>query len=207
VLERIARLSPSARVALVVAVMSAAAMAAILGHQRGGFAASTALSVATDVDMTPPGPAAVASGSDVTYTVNVTLLSALPSSMTIQLAGNTNLVQRSLTCGSTATPVAPLSVTGNPSCMYAGSASQPVQPGTYTFVFAAVIIGDVPNPVGYGASVVCADRNANNSCTDEVPFDQASLEDPTTNTGNLTVGLDARPYKGFSMTVAKDGVY
>jgi hypothetical protein len=190
-----------------VALVSAVATVAVLSRHSSGLAAGT-LSVSTNVDMTPPAPASVVPGSTVSYTVRVQLLAASPVSMTIQLAGGSNLTNRSLVCSSTATPVDTVGSGGAPSCMFRGSVATPVQPGTYTFVFSAIVLGDVPAPVGQIASVVCADRNNTNTCNDEAVIDQTPLEDPDLNTGPLTVGaVDPRPFKLRAVIVAKDGVY
>lgn len=136
----------------------------------------------SEVEQAPPGGTVIANGVHVVYTVTVTLATAQSEALTIQLRGDGNLANRTLTCTSTTNGAADVTGTGGaPTCMWDG----PLATGVFTMVFEGDATGSVGDAIPSNLSVVCTDINASNSCTDETPFYSVPLTDADGDVGPL----------------------
>jgi hypothetical protein len=136
----------------------------------------------SEVNQIPPGGTIVAVGSHVTYSATVTLAGAQPLAFTIQLRGDPNITNRTLTCTSTTNGFAAVTTAaGTPSCRWNG----PVAAGSFMMIFAGDVAGPIGSAVPDAASVACIDTNANNDCSDEPAASRVPLVDLTGDVGPL----------------------
>jgi hypothetical protein len=170
-------------------VASAAAVVVLVlvwlyGDGSGGSVAHAAAPAATsEVDQAPPAGSAVPSGTHVTYTVTVTLSAGQAQALTIQLRGDSNIINRTLTCTSSSNGNADQTgPAGAPSCMWLG----PIVAGTFTFVFGGDMNASIADAVPAAVSVVCTDTNSTNTCNDELLSDQVPLTDLTGDVGPVS---------------------
>ncbi len=145
-------------------------------------ARAAAPAATSEVNQTPPAGSTVAAGTVITYTATITLSAGQASSLTIQMSGDSNLTDRTLTCTSSTNGAADTSGPGGaPSCMWNG----PVVAGTFAFVFTGKAGGAIANLLP--GSVVCTDTNSTNTCNDEAAGDRVALTDSTADVGSVSV--------------------
>ncbi|MBK9612005.1 hypothetical protein [Candidatus Amarobacter glycogenicus] len=136
----------------------------------------------SEVSQVPVAGTLVSKSTRVTYVATVNLTVAQDQSLTIQLAGDPDLANRTLTCTSTTNGGADVVGSGGaPSCMWNG----PVTAGVFTFTFAGDAMGAVGDAVPDAASVACKDFNSSNTCSDENLFYQVPLADADGDVGAL----------------------
>jgi hypothetical protein len=150
----------------------------------GPVTVGSAPAATSEVGQVPPGGSTVAAGTHITYTAIVTLATGQAQAIAIQLKGDPNIGNRTVTCTSSTNGSADAGLaTGSPFCKWDG----PVVAGTFTFVFegeVAAAVGDaVPDP----ASVVCSDTAAPNGCADEAAGVKVALADANTDVGPLAL--------------------
>lgn len=154
--------------------------------------------VTSEVDQAPAGGTVIANGAHATYTVTVTLATAQSEALTIQLRGDGNLTNRTLTCTSTTNGAADVTgAGGTPTCMWTG----PLVAGVFTMVFAGDATGTVGDAIPSNLSMVCTDLNSSNSCIDETPYYTVALADANGDVGPLTFQTT---FKLVLPVVAKD---
>jgi hypothetical protein len=145
--------------------------------------------VTSEVNQVPNAGSTVVYGGQVAYTATVVLSTPQPFALTIQLRGDASIANRTLACTSSSNGAADVTgPAGNPSCMWNG----PLVAGTFTFVFGGVLTGSVGDAVPDAASLVCADTNASNTCSDEAPGDTVPLADANGDVGPLIMTLSHR---------------
>lgn len=138
----------------------------------------------SQVSQVPPGGSVVPHGTHVIYVVTVAVVAGQPLPLTIQLRGQMDLINLTLTCTSTTNgPADVTSPGGDPSCMW----NAPVLAGTFTFTFAGDMTGNIDDAVPAGDSVVCTDTNANNNCADEALGNRIALADSDGDVGPVTI--------------------
>jgi hypothetical protein len=173
---------------LVVALATLMALVVLWGGGEGpgGVVVHAAAPAATsEVSQTPAAGSSVAPGTPVSFTATVTLSAGQPQALTIQLSGDSNIINRTLTCTSSSNGNADtVGWGGAPSCMWLG----PVVAGTFTFVFAGTMSGSIGDAVPDPSSVVCTDTNSTNTCGDELPGDKVALADANGDVGPVSAG-------------------
>jgi len=156
------------------------------GEGPGGVVVHAAAPAATsEVNQVPAAGSTVGAGTPVSFTVTVTLSGGQASALTIQLSGDSNIINRTLTCTSSSNGNADVVGWGGaPSCMWNG----PINPGTFTFVFGGDMSGSIGDAVPNASSVVCNDTNSTNTCSDEASGDKVALADANGDVGPVTAG-------------------
>lgn len=162
--------------------VSVAIALAVIAGRPPTTASAAPPSATSEVSQTPPAGSAVALGTPVTYVVTVTLVTGQATSLTIQMTGDADITNRTLTCTSSSNGSADVTGPGGaPSCMWTG----PVLSGTFTFTFAGTAAGPIANLLP--GSVVCTDNNSTNTCNDEPTGDQVPLSDSNGDVGPIAL--------------------